>query len=53
MKIRAWFKLLFHRHMWETHQVALNDRNDENMIFVLAWRQCSVCAKSELVHTLI
>lgn len=45
-------KCLF-RHRWYVHQVALNDRNDECKIFVLAWKQCTRCAKSKLIHILI
>jgi hypothetical protein len=40
------------RHFWQVHQhnVAANENNCD--VFVLAWKQCAVCAKSKLIHIL-
>jgi len=41
-------------HEWETHQrrFQTNDIGPPWINIVIAWRQCSVCAASRLIHIL-
>jgi len=39
-------------HKWETHMHNLRADEDPKKIFVIAWKQCSVCAVSKLIFIL-
>lgn len=50
---RCWF-----RHAWQTHQhcVQTDDQpppGHGTRLFLIAWKQCTRCAKSRLIHVLI
>ena len=44
---RCWFS-----HRWEVRQHNVNASENVRHVFVIAWRQCRRCGKSELIHIL-
>lgn len=47
MKLRCLFGL----HAWRVHQEGL-DNSSGSFAFVIAWKQCTCCAKTKLIHIL-
>jgi hypothetical protein len=44
---RCWFG-----HLWRVHQHNVAADEDASHVFVIAWKQCSRCGASRLIHIL-